>query len=374
MSTEIIAFIIIGAVIIVIIYFLVKQTFRQLTSDFQSKATNDLLQIANEKLTSQQKQYNQELEHKKDLIKEMIDRIETDLNRYKQDLQRAEKERVAGLSKLVANLKDQQEIINKLEDSTTQLSTLLSDKQLRGNWGERTVENIMKYVGFVKGIDYTVQETLSESKNRPDFVINLSNGKKICIDVKFPLDNLKVFLESEQKEQKELALKRFKTDVKQKVKDVVARDYISKLDNTLDFIIIFVPSEMVYSMINVYLPDIIDQALKDKVVFTSPFAFYALIRTIDEANRSLRFEKDLKKIIGVIETLIKEYGKFQKEFGIFGQRLESLQKAYNQITQTRYNQLNKRFIEIQNYKSSSSKLPSPEKVKALKNGEESINS
>ena len=41
----------------------------------------------------------------------------------------------------------------------------------------------------------------------------------------------------------------FKTDIKNKIKEITTRNYISPEENTVDFVIMFIPNEMIFSFI-----------------------------------------------------------------------------------------------------------------------------
>lgn len=334
-----------------------EQSLQELLAAFYKQSSESFLQLANDKLQSKQQEYKQDLDRRKDAIESIVKTLQNDIVQYRQQMHQLEKERVQQFGSLAQQMKGNQDMINVLRDSTEKLTNLLSNNRLRGNWGERTLEDIMQRVGFIKGQDYVVQTQLSSTGKRPDFIINLSNGKKVCIDVKFPLDNLRKYYDATTDAEKVQALRQFRTDILAKVKDVSSREYISAEENTVDFAIIFVPSEMVYSLIHNNMSEVVDDALARKIVFTSPFAFYTLVQTISEANRAFRYEKNIQKVLALIETLSKDYGRFQDEFNKVGTKLKQVQDAYLQVAQTRFNKLEKDFTMIKGYQQDTAPTP-----------------
>jgi DNA recombination protein RmuC len=118
---------------------------------------------------------------------------------------------------------------------------------MRGRYGEEVAEELLKSVGFVKGENYIVNTAQDTNSNRPDFTIFLPDKTKINVDVKFPLSALVKFEEAKDKQEKDRYLNEFKKDVKEKIKQASSRDYINPEEKTVDFVILFIPNEMIFS-------------------------------------------------------------------------------------------------------------------------------
>ena len=105
----------------------------------------------------------------------------------------------------IGSLKDQNSAIREqlvntakitegLQASTEGLKKVLSNNQLRGNWGEQTAEQLLMAAGFVEKVNYTKQT--SSGEGRPDFTVLLPDGSKLNVDAKFPFDNLIAYQEA----------------------------------------------------------------------------------------------------------------------------------------------------------------------------------
>ena len=68
---------------------------------------------------------------------------------------------------------------------------------MRGQWGERIAEDVLRLSGFLEGVNYLRQHTLTDSGGRPDYTFLMPNGLVMHMDVKFPLDNYLRFLDAE---------------------------------------------------------------------------------------------------------------------------------------------------------------------------------
>jgi len=218
---------------------------------------------------------------------------------------------------------------------------------MRGQFGEQVAEELLKMSGFVKGVDYEFNKEQKESETRPDFTIYMPDGTKINVDAKFPYSNLQKSTEIEDREEKERYIKLFEQDVKQKIKQVTSRDYINPDSNTVDFVILFIPNEMIFSFIYDKLNDVWKDAMNKKVILTGPFSFTALLRLVKQSYDNFRVQKNIQAIVGHVRKLEDEYVKFIEEFDKVGDRVDALNKQYTLVRTTRINQMNRVMEKIQ---------------------------
>ena len=248
----------------------------------------------------------------------------------------------------VGNLKDQNSAIREqlantakitegLQASTEGLKKVLSNNQLRGNWGEQVAEDLLLAAGFVEKVNYEKQT--SSGEGRPDFTILLPDGSKLNVDAKFPFDNLIAYQEAKSPAQRKEAINNFRKDVKTKVDQATSKDYINPQNNTLDFVIMFIPNEMIFSFIYEKLPEINEYSNKRKVVLAGPFGFTAVLRLVLQAHKNFRYEKGLQQILGLISKFQVEYTKFGDSMDRLGKQLDTAQKTYMEVEGTRSRQL-----------------------------------
>ncbi|MFZ2970579.1 MAG: DNA recombination protein RmuC [Minisyncoccia bacterium] len=295
------------------------------------------LELNDEKM----KRNEQYLDGKKDLIKELVEKIDSGLRDSQKKIENTEKERIGEFSKLKTILEEHKNITGELKNSTDNLKKILSNNQQRGKYGEEVAENILRMLGFVKDLDYVVNLKQDTNANRPDITIKLPDKTKINIDVKFPYSALQKFQEVEDKLEKEKYLNQFKADVKQKIKQVTSRDYINAEEKTLDFVIMFVPNESIFSFICDKLSDISSDALEKKVIITGPFSFAAIARMIKQSYNNFRIQEDLHRVVNLIGKFKQEFGKYSEEFDKLGSRIKSASDQFDSLSSTRTRQLTK---------------------------------
>src|SRR5262249_21189017 len=154
---------------------------------------------------------------------------------------------------------------------------------LRGDWGERMVEDVLRPIGFLEGRNYLKQETMDYGSGRPDYTFLLPGRLKVNLDSKFPWENYREYYNAKTEGEKEQYRKCFLRDVRNRVKDLANREYINPLEGTLDFVLMFVPNELIYSFVNEQAPDLFDFALSSKIVLCSPWSLYPVLSIIRRA-------------------------------------------------------------------------------------------
>lgn len=333
-------------ILITLFYFIYLQKQTKAVEPDLSKAIDTLVKLSNEKLDDKTKQISVDLSNKKDAIEKMVKDIS-------ENLSKVEKERVGSFTNLRDAIENNVKLTKELSVTTEGLKRVLSNNQQRGAFGEKVAEDLLKMSGFVIGTDYTRQETTGDA--RPDFTLYLPDKTKINIDSKFPYANIVNMSEAPDNDQKNHFKKLFEQDIKKKINDVTSRNYINPEDNTVDFVILFIPNEMIFSFIYESFPDVWQDALNRKVVMTGPFSFTAILRMVKQAYENFRFQKNVQGIITQIKIFGSEFEKYNEEFVKIGDRIDSLHKQYDEVAQARTKKLQKVIDKINIEDSSSIK-------------------
>ncbi|TAL22975.1 MAG: DNA recombination protein RmuC, partial [Nitrospirae bacterium] len=324
----------------------ITEKLGSISLDALSKNSAEFLKLAEEKLKTQTVESKKELEGKKDLIDKSVETIAKTLSEMQHKLVEVEK----GSVKISTLVEHHADITSKLKDTTEHLKHALASSKKRGEWGERMAEDILRLVGLVEGINYIKQKTLEGSSGRPDYTFFLPNSMKINMDVKFPLENYQNYLDAQTEHDK----KRFKEELlrntKTMIKQVTNRSYIDTADNTVDYVIVFIPNEQVYSFINESDPTIMDEALKQKVILCSPFTLYAVLAVIRQAVANFNLERTASEILKLLGEFSKNWGLYKEKFETMGKRLDDAKKEYDTLTTTRSNMLDRPLKKIEELK------------------------
>ncbi|MFA5087164.1 MAG: DNA recombination protein RmuC [Candidatus Paceibacterota bacterium] len=292
-----------------------------------------------EQMDSKKEVINESIKFNKDSIKELVEKIGSELEKTKNQFNASEKERVGEFSALKTILEEHKLATGELKQSTENLKNILSNNQMRGAFGEEIADNLLKSIGFVEGENYISNTAQENSASRPDFTVFLPDKTKVNIDVKFPYQSLIKYIEAADKVDKDKHLKEFAQDVKQKIKEVSTRDYINLEEKTVDFVILFVPNEMIFSFIYEHLPEVWNEAMGKKVILAGPFSFTAILRMIYQSYKSFKYQENLYEIIKLIKMFEMEFGKYNDEVDTLGTRLKSASDQFDKVSVTRTKKL-----------------------------------
>jgi len=325
----------------------VKDSFGALSMDALSKNTGEFLKLAKESLEKQSKEGEKDLEGKKNLIDQTLKTMKEDLGKVENLVTNLEKDREKKFGELTNQLKFTAEQTGRLQETAHQLHSALASTKVRGQWGERMAEDVLKMAGFIEGINYLKQKSLETSQSRPDYTFLLPQNLKLNMDVKFPLDNYLHYLETDAESDKVKFKSQFLKDVRNRIKEVTTRDYINPAENTVDYMIVFIPNEQVYAFINENDATILDDALKIKVILCSPITLYAILAVIRQGVENFNLEKTAAQILSLLGTFNKQWEAFQKSMDTMGKKIDDAHDEFNKLTTTRKKQLERPLQKIE---------------------------
>jgi DNA recombination protein RmuC len=331
-----------------------SDTFKALSLDALAKNTDEFkkyadefIKLAEEKLKSQTVEGTKELEGKKNLIDQSVETMGKTLSEVQRKIEEVGKTSSEKFTEVATLIKKHEEVTTKLKDTTDHLGHALASSKKRGEWGERMAEDVIRLVGMVEGINYIKQKTLDSSAGRPDYTFLLPNDLKINMDVKFPLDNYMHYLNATSEHDR----KRFKDELlkntKVMIKQVTSRDYINPSDNTVDYVIVFIPNEQVYSFINESDTTLMDEALKQKVILCSPFTLYAVLAVIRQTIENFHLERTASEIIRLLSEFSRQWNAYKEKFRLMGERLDAAKKEYDALVTTRSNMLERSLKKVE---------------------------
>jgi DNA recombination protein RmuC len=292
-------------------------------------------------------------QNKKQTIERIVADLRKEIDQRQEEIRELEKDRNKKFGDISRSIEEHRKITNELKASTEALSRVLSNNQTRGAWGERIIEDILTDNGLIENIHYQKQTALPGTSVKPDITLLLPNKRVVSIDVKFPYAEVQQMANAETKSQREQHLKKFETDLKDKVSQINKRGYINIEAGTLDYAIMFVPNEMLFSFINQKFPHVVDDAMAKKIMIVSPFTFLIVARTVMESYRNFMVENNLRKIIKHIGEFVEEWERFTKEFVKFDESIAKMREVFDKIHSTRYQRMQLRIRRIEDYQKSS---------------------
>jgi DNA recombination protein RmuC len=229
--------------------------------------------------------------------------------------------------------------ISKLQD-------ILQPPKLRGGMGELFLQDLLSQVLPSRNFELQYRFKGGEAV---DAVIKLAQGM-VPVDAKFPLENFRRIIESDNEETKKASRKAFIRDVKIHI-DAISSKYIRMDENTLDFALMYIPAENVYYETIIKdcepgaEPALFTYAINKRVIPVSPNTFYAYLQTIFLGLRGMRVEEKSREILENIARVQKEFEKFGEAFRLVGQHLDNSSKKYMEA-QKRFGALESKIEQV----------------------------
>lgn len=325
-----------------IVYAVHRQSKRQVENSFSAlslealrKNSEDFLNLANQSLSSQSQAGAGELGEKKKLIDQTLDGMKAELAKVERSLLEFDTKRVTESVQISSRLQAAAEQTNRLQETTSRLQMALANSRERGQWGERMAEDILRLIGFVENVNYTRQDTQDGRGTRPDFTFKLPQDLKVNMDVKFPWDNYRNYLNADSPADKDGYRQKFISDARQKIREIKTRDYINPEDHTVDYAIMFIPNEQVFCFLQENDPAILDDALKEKVILCSPVTLFAVLAVIRQAVHNFNLEQTSDRMLSLFGTFYRQWDEFKRAMGRMGERIEQASQEYERLASTR---------------------------------------
>ena len=324
----------------------IKQSFGNLSLEALSKSTEEFLKLAKTRLESEREIGSKELDAKKGLIDQQLKQMTTKLEDVSKVMNELEKDRVEKFGELASQLTIANQQSAALMQTTNLLRETLASTKARGQWGERMAEDVLRLAGFIEDVNYFKQKSIDEGRSRPDFTFLLPRDLKLNMDVKFPLDNYVRFLETDRDTEKARFRNDFLRDVKNRLKEVTSREYINPEQNTVDYVLLFIPNEQIYSFIHEQDSTILDEGIKNRVIFCSPITLFAVLAVVRQAVDNFSLEKTSNEILSLLGSFKNQWNEFLKKLDLLGKRIADTQKEYEALTTTRRRQLERPLNKI----------------------------
>jgi len=219
-----------------------------------------------------------------------------------------------------------------LQRETRGLVTALRRPEVRGQWGELTLKRLAELAGMVDHCDFSEQvhaRAADDAAIRPDMIVHMPDGRDIVVDVKTPLDAYLDAVDAQTDEARAIALKRHSNAVAERVRQLSAKSYWAQFEKSPDFVILFIPGDQFLSAALAENPSLLEDAIRQDVIITTPSSFVALLKAVAYGWRQTALAQNAETIRTLAEDLYKRLGVFAAHLTKLGRNLGQSVDAYN---------------------------------------------
>lgn len=239
-----------------------------------------------------------------------------------QSSSKAVNERLDNAARFIAAVQKNIGEMSEIGRGMKELQELLQSPKLRGNIGEHILAELLSQM--LPKQSFHLQYTFKSGAS-VDAAVKTGNGI-IPIDAKFPMQNFRNMLSAKNESEKKGASREFTSDVKKHIDDI-SKKYILTDEGTMDYALMYVPSEAIYYEV-VNNPHLFEYASGKRVLPVSPMTFYAYLRAILMSFEGQKIEKQARQILQIIQALKKDYVKVEDNLSILSRHVTN---AYNQM-------------------------------------------
>ena len=304
-----------------------REAFKALSADALKQTQPEFLRLANETLAKFQESAKGDLAQRQQAIVTIVKPLEEQLKIYQQRLAQSETSQSSALGEVKKHLETLAQKSQSLSEETFQLRRVLSSNQARGRWGEETLRRVVEAAGMSAHCDFS--EQTQEGDGKPDLVVHLPGERVILVDAKVPdLDFLNAIDAAESGKRSD-ALAVHAAKLKATIKALAERDYPRQFPKALDYVVLFLPAESLFSAALEADHDLIVWAASKQIMLATPASLIALLRSVCISWQQHAQTENARAIAEAAQELFHRVCKFTEHFERIRSGLEKANGAFN---------------------------------------------
>ncbi len=245
-----------------------------------------------------------------------------EMNKVLQENTRQLNERLDNAARVISSVQKNLGEMSEVGRGIKSLQEFLQSPKLRGGLGEQVMSDMIGQT-FPKNA-FHLQYSF-KSGVKVDAVLKTEAGL-LCIDSKFPMENFNQMIKGEIETDRVRAKKDFASDVKKHISDI-SKKYILPDEGTMDFALMYIPSESVYYEV-VNIEELSSYARNQRVYPVSPNTLYAHLQVLLLSFQGKELESKSRQVLQLLRGIQKDYSKVDENLSTLGKHITN---AHNQM-------------------------------------------
>ena len=302
---------------------------QQLLKESREQLKLEFNQLANQIFEAKGQAFSQ---HSQQSLDALLKPFREQISGFRQKVEDIHHKDTQQQAALQAELQGLKALNQQITEEAHQLATALrGQKKMQGNWGELILENVLERSGLRAGIDYQREFSVShsEGRSRPDAVVFLPKDKHLIIDAKVSLNAYTRYVNSEDDNERALALSEHVKAIGERIRELSERHYYDLPGlNSPEMVFMFIPIESAFVEALRADEQLFQKALQQNVLVATPTT---LLTSLNIVRQLWRFEEQNKHTAELADKAAKVYDKlrtFLTSMDTVGKSLEKAQDAY----------------------------------------------
>jgi DNA recombination protein RmuC len=287
------------------------------------------LKLAREVFGRDQASAQATLKEREIAIAQLLEPIKESLRKQEEQAQSIVREHRESAGKITGQIESLVNVQALLQRETRNLSTALRRPEVRGRWGEITLRRVVELAGLSEHCDFEEQVQVGGGAQRPDLVVHMPESRHIVVDAKTPLDAYLDSVEAPDEETRRAALRRHAAQVEQRVRELGQKNYWEQFEHSPEFAVLFLPGDQFLSAAVAENPELIESALKQRIIVTTPSTLMALLKVIAYGWRQNQVSENAREIRKLGEDLHKRLNVFVTHLQKVSRSLGSAVDSFN---------------------------------------------
>jgi len=304
-----------------------REAFKALSADALKQTAPEFLRLAEQSFGKFQEAAKGDLEKRQESIKVLVEPLKQQLEIYQKNLQQS----TASQSSTLGEVKKQLELLSQqsasLASETQQFRMVLKSNPARGKWGEETLRRVVEAAGMSTHCDFTEQAMSGE--NRPDLVVRLPGDRVIIVDAKVPDFDFLSALDIADSVRRAESLAAHAAKLRTTIKALADRDYPRQFASALDYVVLFIPAESLFSAALEGDNSLIVWAAERRILLATPASLIALLRSVAVSWQQHAQTENAQKIAAAAQEFYARVLKFTEHFEKIRAGLERANSAFN---------------------------------------------
>ena len=301
--------------------------FKGIASDVLKSSTEEFRKQAAEQFRQHQELAGKDLKARETAVENLVKPVRESLEKLREHVDATDKERGKETARVNQG-------VEKLMAETSGLRKILHNPQLRGQWGEQHLRNVLEAAGMTPHVDYVEQDTIAGAVDgarlRPDVLVSIPGGAKVVIDAKTPHERYDAALRSDDEQEQATFLKAHADALAGHAKTLATRDYSQWVDGSPDFVMMYVPTDpMLDAAINAEPTIWQDTWQRHRVLIATPGLLIAFLRTVALAWRQQDMQRNANEIAETARELYDRLRTYAGHVDKMGRGLRQAVDAYN---------------------------------------------